>query len=322
MSEAPHRPDTRFLVDVHVHAGAPPGAEGMAEEIHSPMDYALIRSKDPEHFAAVVSQKQVDNSDVLIEKMDENGVTHAIIQPTPGNDASNQRLAEMARRHEGRLFPIYRPEFLMGAVGSGDMTKEADEAVLSKNAQRIAEDIESLFPDLGMKGVGEVVPGGAVTAAIDPVEISRDMSPIMEALRPGRLPIQFPTGWSGWKGGLHYIYNPVWVDEIAGNFPDVPIVLTKMGRGFRTCFDTCVVVAMRNANVYFDMTEAPSEHVREALQRIGPKRMMFGVDLSAISVNYAYEHGFRELKGAKLNSEELEWIAWRTANEVYQLGLE
>ena len=80
MSDAPQRPDTRFLVDVHVHAGAPPGAEEMVKEIHSPMDYALIRSKDPEHFAAVVSQKQVDNSDVLVKKMDENGVTHAIIQ--------------------------------------------------------------------------------------------------------------------------------------------------------------------------------------------------------------------------------------------------
>ena len=208
-----------------------------------------------------------------------------------------------------------------GAVGSGDLTKEVDKTVFSKNAQLIAEDIESLFPELGLIGVGEIIPGGAVTAAIDPVEIAQDMSPIMEALRPGGLPIQFPTGWSGWQGGLHFIYNPVWVDEIAGNFPDVPIVLTKMGRGFRTCFDTCTVVAMRNANVYFDMTESPSEHVREALQRIGPERIMFGVDLSAISLNYAYEHGFRELNGAKLNAEELEWIAWRTANKVYSLGL-
>ena len=48
---------------------------------------------------------------------------------------------------------------------------------------------------------------------------------------------------------------------------------------------------------------------------------MVGVDLSAVSLNYAYEHGFREFDGAKLNAEELEWIAWRTANEVYQLGL-
>ena len=228
----------------------------------------------------------------------------------------------MSRRHPGRLFPLYRPESAMDSIGAGTLTKGPDKAVLARNARNITEDIESLIPELGMIGVGELVPGGVVTAAIDPVEIARDMGPIMEALRPGNLSIQIPTGWSGWKGGLNYIYDPIWVDELAGNFPDVPIVLTKMGRGFDASFDACAVVAMRNVNVYFDMTDSRSEHIRVALQRIGPERIMFGTDLSGVSVNYAYEEGFRILDGAKLNTEELEWIAWRTANKVYQLHLE
>ncbi len=324
MGDETFRPDTRFLVDCHVHAGAPAGSEAITEQIHSPKDWALVRSTQPERFAEVMSHEQVDNSDSLIKKMDENGVTHAIVQITPGRGATNKRIAEMARRHQGRLFPIYRPEFWADAVGAGAGSKQKpDKAAFSRNARRVAEDIESLFPELGMIGVGEVIPAGLVTAAtaIDPVEISLAMSPIMEALRPGKLPIQIPTGWTGWKGGLNYTFHPVWVDELAGDFHDVPIVLTKMGRGFRSSFDECTVVAMRNPNVYFDMTESPSEHVREALQRIGPERIMFGVDLSAVSLNYAYEHGFRELSGAEPNPEELEWIAWRTANEVYQLGL-
>ncbi len=316
------RPNTRLLVDVHVHAGAPEGSEAIRKEIRSPKDWALVRSTQPELFAEVMSHNQVDNSDVLIGKMDEKGVTHAIIQLTPGRGSTNKRIADMARRHKGRLFPIYRPEFWAGAVASGKTKQKPDKEVFSRNAQRIAEDIESLFPALGLIGVGEVIPGGLVTGSIDPVEISQNMSPIMEALGPGNLPIQIPTGWTGWKGGLNYTYHPIWVDELAGDFPDVPIVLTKMGRGFRSSFDECMVVAMRNANVYIDMTESPSEHVREALQSIGPERIMFGVDLSAVSLNYAYEHGFRELKVAEPNAEELEWIAWRSVNEVYQLGLE
>jgi hypothetical protein len=32
--------------------------------------------------------------------------------------------------------------------------------------------------------------------------------------------------------------------------------------------------------------------------------------------------GFASSMGTKLNAEELEWIAWRTANDVYRLGLE
>ena len=315
------RPNSSMIVDVHVHAGAPPGAEEMVKEIHSPKDWATQRSRDPVRFAKIMSEDQIDNSDHLVETMESHGVTHALIQMTPGMGATNQKVSDMAKRHEGRLFPIYRPEFAMGAVGSGDLTKSIDKTSLVANAERMASDVETLFPQLGMIGVGEFVPGGMVTAATDPVEIARDMAPLMEALSVKGLPIQIPTGWSGWQGGLHYIWNPVWVDEVAGLFPDVPIVLCKMGRGFRTSFDTCMVVAMRNANVFFDMTEAPPEHVREALQRIGPSRIMFGTDLSAISVNYAYQHGFTYLNGTEPTAEELDWMAWRTANDVYRLGL-
>ena len=61
------------------------------------------------------------------------------------------------------------------------------------------------------------------------------------------LPIMFPTGYTGWKG-VHYFCNePVWVDELAGAFPAVPIVLTKIGRSIRASFDACRVVAMRKA---------------------------------------------------------------------------
>ena len=321
MSDASHKPATRFVVDVHVHAGAPPGAEEMVKEIHSPADWATQRSKDPVRFAEVMSQQQVDNSDLLIKTMDDHGVTHALIQMTPGWVATNQVISDMATKSSGRLFATYRPEFAMGAVGSGDLTTGTDTVALSKNAERIAQDIETLFPQLGMIGVGEMIPGGMVTTSIDPVEIARDMSPIMDALGSGAWPIQIPTGWSGWQGGLHYIYNPIWVDEIAGIFPKVPMVLTKMGRGFRSSFDACMVTAMRNANVYFDMTESPPEHVREALQRIGPSRIMFGTDLSAISVNYSYQHGFAFINGTEADAEEMEWMAWRSANELYDLGL-
>ena len=113
------RPNTRFLIDCHVHAGAPAGSEAITEQIHSPKDWALVRSTQPKLFAEVMSHEQVDNSDSLISKMDENGVTHAIIQITPGRGATNQGIADMARRHQGRLFPIYRPESWAGAVGAG-----------------------------------------------------------------------------------------------------------------------------------------------------------------------------------------------------------
>jgi len=115
----------------------------------------------------------------------------------------------------------------------------------------------------------------------------------------------------------------LWVDELAGNFPQVPIVLTKMGRGLPGCFDMCLVVAMRNANVFLGLTDSTGEHVRQAIDRVGARRVMFGTDLMIeISMNYSYDVGAQIVRDARVSDDEGEWIAWRAANEVYGLGLE
>ncbi len=314
------RRGARFLLDCHVHLGGSPALMDLVDQVHTPKDYLALRGKQPEVFAKAASQSQVDNSDDLIAVMDKNGVTHALIQPTPGKNADNQRIAEAARRYKGRLFPMYRPEALLGNLGTGTM-QSPDKAQLRQNALQVVDETENAFPKLGMIGMGEFIAGGFVTTAIDPIKIARDMAPIMEALRPKKIPIQLPTGSSGFKGGLFYVYEPLWVDELAGNFPDVPIILTKMGRGIRTSFDACTVVAKRNANVYFDLTDSRAEHLREAIDQIGAQRIMFGTDLHGLSLNYAYDVGLEIVDGAHPSEEEREWIAWRTADKVYQLGL-
>ena len=312
---------TRFLLDCHVHVGGSPGLAAMVDQVHSPTDYLALRGKDPVAFANAAGEPQVDNSEALIAVMDTHGVTHGLIQPTPGRNASNARIAETARIHQDRFFPLYRPESALGALGTGTMDPPTPEECRA-NAETEADAITNLFPELGMLGMGEFTVGGYVTTSYDPIEISRDMAPIMEALRPEKLPIMIPTGSTGWKGNLSYVYDPIWVDELAGNFPDCPIVLTKMGRSIRTSFDACLTIAKRNANVYFDLTETSAVHLREAIDQIGAHRIMFGTDLHALSVNYSLEHGLHTVDGAEPSEEDREWIAWRTADELYQLGLE
>ena len=113
-----------------------------------------------------------------------------------------------------RFFPLFRPEALLGDLGTGSMGPPTRET-LRENARQVADNIENLFPKLGMVGMGEFIVGGFITRALDPIEIASDVAPIMEALRTKNYPIQFPTATSGWKGGLYYIYEPLWVDEVA-----------------------------------------------------------------------------------------------------------
>ncbi len=133
-AEPAARRRTRFLLDCHVHFGGFPALAALIDQVQTPKDWLALRGKQPEAFAKAASQSQVDNSDDLIAAMDKNGATHALFQATPGKDASNQLVAEAAKRHEGRLFPMYRPEELLGNLGTGTMQKP-DQKQLRQNAR-------------------------------------------------------------------------------------------------------------------------------------------------------------------------------------------
>jgi hypothetical protein len=127
----------------------------------------------------------------------------------------------------------FQYEAVSSAAAKGDLgtgSREDNARVVSQ----VADELQS--PAMrAMLGVGEITP---ISTEVHPALITRDMAPIMEVLKGrGGLPIMFPTGYSGWKGQHYYIYQPVWVDELAGTFPEVPIVLTKMGRSIRASFD-------------------------------------------------------------------------------------
>jgi uncharacterized protein len=308
---------TKYLIDCHCHLGSGPTVQELAPTIHTAADWGALRTKEPEKFAKAVSEDAVDDSAILLGAMDKYGVTHAIIQTAPGKGTNNQMVIEAAKKSNGRFFPIYRPEAVSNAAARGTLGVDYG-GELSKVVRQIADELQS--PAMSTtRGVGEIVP---VTTEIHPAKITRDMAPIMEVLKArGDLPIMFPTGYTGWKGVHYYVFSPIWVDEVAGTFPTVPIVLTKMGRSIRASFDACLSVAMRNANVYFDMTDTSAEHLREAISIIGAQRIMYGSDLSSISSNHSEMDNLSTAIEARLSSDEREQIAWKTANQIYKLGL-
>jgi len=316
-SNRPSWAPTKYLIDCHCHLGSGPTVAELAPTIHTAADWGALRTKQPEKFAKAVSEDAVDDSAILLRAMDKYGVTHAIVQTAPGKGTNNQMVLDAAKKSKGRFFPIYRPEAVSNAAARGTLGVDYGGEV-SKVVRQIADELQS--PAMSAtRGVGEIVP---ITTEIHPAKITRDMAPIMEVLKArGDLPIMFPTGYTGWKGVHYYVFSPIWVDEVAATFPTVPIVLTKMGRSIRASFDACMSVAMRNANVYFDMTDTSAEHLREAITILGAHRIMYGSDLSGVSTGYSELDNLKTCIEARLSADEREWIAWKTANQVYKLGL-
>lgn len=303
-----------MIIDTHVHMWSFPVLEEHGNKIQSTEDLMAFRSRYPELYERTLTEDPIDNSDTLVAQMDERGIDKTIVQARPGV-VTNDQVAQSVRRHPDRLYGLFR---------IGHDQEAAHEYVENPTAVRDAAPahIDYCVEELGMIGMGEMFVR-AFTRELDPELIARDLKPIMDAVARHDIPIQIPTAWTQFPGGLIY-GDPIWTDEIACRYPDTPVILTKMGRGLQTYFDHALVVAMRNSNVLFDVVGTRPDHLRQAIDAIGSKRIMFGTDWSATwrwvkKPADLYTMRLKVLEDAGLTDEEREDILWRNAVRVFKL---
>lgn len=260
-----------MIVDTHVHLGGFPALESIEDELRTRADVASWRSRFPGVYEQARLEPPADNSDALLAAMDQHGVDVSLVQPTVR--IPNDMVMAMAKRHPGRMVPLaWVTEF----AWDGRWPASRDESIRRERCEEFGRLAHDLVTVQGFRGIGETC-ASDVTAEVNPVLAADDFAPLMETLSATTTPIQFPTGWTQFPGNLSY-QDPLWIDEIAGRHPGVPIILTKMGRGFQRFFDSCMAVAMRNSNVYFDMVATSPVHLAHAVDVLGPERVLFGTD--------------------------------------------
>jgi predicted TIM-barrel fold metal-dependent hydrolase len=80
--------------------------------------------------------------------------------------------------------------------------------------------------------------------------------------------------------------HPYIIGDIANSFPKVKTVILHMGGG--TCFDSELLstkIAEKNDNIYLETCFSNPYAIKQALERLGPERVMYGSDSS----NRGYE---------------------------------
>ena len=216
-----------MIIDSHVHIWGYPVLNEIGDKIRTTEDLIGFRTRYPELYDRTLTEDPIDNSDALIAHMDEAGIDRALIQVQPGS-VTNDQVAISVRRHPDRLYGLMR----IGHAQEAAYEYVEDPAPIRAAAEA---EIDHCIDDLGMRGLGEIFVR-ALTAETDPEAIARGLSPMMDAVRKHGVPVQFPTAWSQFPGGLLY-GNLIWADEVACRYPDVPIILTKMGRSMATYFE-------------------------------------------------------------------------------------
>ena len=294
------------IIDAHTH---PFGNRGLnlSNDIKTVRDPILLRRKNPDLWKLMLEGTD-DLTDDLIREMDAFGIEKAVIQSR--GMGVNEDVARAVRRHPQRLVGLFRP--IYNSRISGPQEKI--------DYEELGRQVDMWVTELGLKGMGEIRVS-RFSSESAPEKVARDMAPLMEILARHRLPIMFQTAWTQF-GTPIYHGMPLFVDNLAERFPEVPIIITKMGRGYDFLFEMCLLIAFKHDNVYLDTVQSKPEHVARAVAEIGAERIMFGTDWeqtwSALKTPAdLYTRSLAIVADSGISEAQKEWVLGRTAATLY-----
>jgi predicted TIM-barrel fold metal-dependent hydrolase len=160
--------------------------------------------------------------------------------------------------------------------------------------------------------------------------------PLYDVVMEYGMPVLLHQGHSG-RGQKSKYGHPMYVDSVAADYPQLPLVLGHSGRWEGWMKEACAV-AIYKTNVYLDMSlwqhwASPDEICKQVLwlrERVGIDRVMFGSDIGGIEVSWTLKEWVDQIKlfpelakqhGSSLTAEELDLLLGANAMRVYRLSL-
>jgi predicted TIM-barrel fold metal-dependent hydrolase len=178
-------------------------------------------------------------------------VTLAEYNPHSSGVVPNEFLHEFCAGHSDRLIPM----------GSIDFESDVPYIEQAKNA----------VYNLGMKGF-KLLPSYAYFYPNDP-----KMFPMYGFAQELGLPIMFHTGTSVFTGTRIKYANPLLLDDVACEFPELKLLLEHGGRSF--WYDRVAWMLMRHPNVYVGCAGIPAKHLHANFKlEVYSDRFIFGSD--------------------------------------------
>jgi predicted TIM-barrel fold metal-dependent hydrolase len=95
------------------------------------------------------------------------------------------------------------------------------------------------------------------------------------------VPVMFHTGTSIFIGARNRFADPIYVDDVAVDFPRLKIILAHGGRPI--WMETCIFLIRRFPNVYMDVSSIPPSKILEYFPRLEElsDKVLFGTDWPA-----------------------------------------
>ena len=251
-----------LVVDFHVHPVVPGAAKPWLVEW-------MVRNFGPEATEQLASFANPDNLAVFLR---EAGVDYTVIlgedSPATTGTISNEKVAEICAG---------RPTFIPFASLNPHLVSHP------------ARELRRLVREYAFRGL-KLYPTYQFFYPND-----QELYPIYAVAEELGLPVMFHTGSSVFPGSRLKYGDPLFLDDLAVDFPDLRLVMAHSGRGF--WYDRAFFLARLHANVYMEISGLPPHRLLQyfpELDRLADK-VIWGSDWPGVPNVYASLQGVRDL---------------------------
>jgi uncharacterized protein len=239
------------ITDCHIHI-APlemfkPAALALMKKKRPNYDQIAEYCSSPKSFLNYLDRSEIDRA-VLI-----NYVAPEVIGFTAG---VNQFIADYTRENPRRL------------ISCG--------GVHPRNSNNILADVEQILR-LGIRMI-KIHPPHQLLYPNEYLNGVKELEIIYRAAEANGVPIMFHTGTSIFEGARNRYGDPIYIDDVAVDFPKLKILLAHGGRPL--WMDTAFFLLRRHPNVYLDISGIPPKTLLDYFPRLEEiaSKTLFGTD--------------------------------------------
>ena len=144
----------------------------------------------------------------------------------------------------------------------------------------------------------------------------KELEILYRAAEANGIPVMFHTGTSIFPGARNKFGDPIYVDDVAVDFPQLKILLAHGGRPL--WMDTAFFLVRRHPNVYLDISGIPPKTLLKYFPRLEEiaSKTLFGTDWPGPGVP-DMKRNLEDFKALPLRPEVREQILGKTALTVW-----
>ena len=183
-----------------------------------------------------------------------------------------------------------------------------------RHTKNILADVEEILR-LGIRMI-KIHPPHQLLYPNDYLRGVKELEIIYRAAEANGIPVMFHTGTSVFPGARNKYGDPMYVDDVAVDFPKLKILLAHGGRPL--WMDTAFFLIRRHANVYLDISGIPPRRLLEYFPRLSEiaNKTLFGTDWPGPGVP-DIKQNVEEFSGLAIGEAMREQIFWKTAEGIW-----